>query len=211
MSATEPDVLFVMASDQEYGPALRALIRPLITGMGPVEAAIGVATALAERRMGGTLPRLVVSLGSAGSPAHPIGSVHGVSSVSWRDMDASPLGFPTGVTPFIDQPATIPLPTPLAGVPTATLSTGADIVAGENYDAVDAELVDMEAFAVLRACQRFGCAMIALKAVSDSRQDSIERFEDWSSLLGTIDLRLASVLADNRALLGLTPTNAATS
>ncbi len=35
--------LCVMAAEPEYGPALRSRIRPLITGVGPVEAAAGVA------------------------------------------------------------------------------------------------------------------------------------------------------------------------
>lgn len=30
-------VLFAMAADAEYGPALRARIAPLMTGVGPVE------------------------------------------------------------------------------------------------------------------------------------------------------------------------------
>ena len=57
-------VLFVMAAEAEYGPALRARIDPLITGIGPVEGAVQLTAALAG--MPG-LPRLIVSLGSAGS------------------------------------------------------------------------------------------------------------------------------------------------
>ena len=57
-------VLFVMAAPAEYGPALRARIDPLITGIGPVEGAVQLAAALAGMR---ERPRLIVSLGSAGS------------------------------------------------------------------------------------------------------------------------------------------------
>jgi len=38
-------VLFLMAADAEYGPALGARIRPLRTGVGPVEAALATAVA----------------------------------------------------------------------------------------------------------------------------------------------------------------------
>jgi hypothetical protein len=59
-------VLFVMAAEAEYGPHLRARFKPLMTGVGPVEAAIAV-----ERNWPAwVLPggcELVVSLGSAGS------------------------------------------------------------------------------------------------------------------------------------------------
>ena len=60
-------ILYVMAADPEYGPHLRARIEPLMTGVGPVEAAVAVTRALAEAKIGHGLPDLVVSLGSAGS------------------------------------------------------------------------------------------------------------------------------------------------
>lgn len=49
-------VLFVMATEQEYGPHLRRLITPLITGVGPVEAAAGTSAALASLAHAGRLP-----------------------------------------------------------------------------------------------------------------------------------------------------------
>ena len=42
------DVLFVMAVDAEYGPHLRGRIRPLMTGVGPVEAAVALSAALSR-------------------------------------------------------------------------------------------------------------------------------------------------------------------
>ena len=182
-------LLFVMATKHEYGPALRKRIRPLITGVGPIEAAAGTAVALAELAGAGALPDAVVSLGSAGSRRRPLGEVYQVSSVSWRDIDASPLGFARGVTPFADFPAVAELPTPLPGVPTATLSTGADVVVGAAYDAIDADLVDMETYAVWRACDRFDVPLIGLRGVSDGVAEG-ERL-DWTALLGLLDERLA--------------------
>lgn len=192
-------LLFVMATEHEYGPALRARIRPLITGVGPIEAAAGTAAALAvlqgehssKRSVPGEpiMPDAVVSLGSAGSRRLPLGAVYQVSTVSWRDIDAAPLGFARGVTPFADFPAVATLPTPLAGVPTATLSTGADVVVGTRYDAIDADLVDMETYAVWRACARFGVPLIGLRGVSDGAANG-ERL-DWTALLGLLDERLA--------------------
>lgn len=182
-------LLFVMATDHEYGPALQARIRPAITGVGPIEAAAGTAVALAGAER---LPDAVVSLGSAGSRRLPLGEVYQVSRVGWRDIDASPLGFARGVTPFADFPAVATLLTPLAGVPCATLSTGADVVAGARYDAIDAELVDMETYAVWRACARFGVPLIGLRGVSDGAAEG-ERL-DWTALLGLLDARLAAAV-----------------
>ncbi|WP_419807391.1 5'-methylthioadenosine/S-adenosylhomocysteine nucleosidase [Sphingomonas sp.] len=187
-------LLFVMATEHEYGPALRARIRPLITGVGPIEAAAGTAAALATLAAADALPDAVVSLGSAGSRRLPLGTVYQVSDVSWRDIDASPLGFARGVTPFADFPAVVTLATPLAGVPTATLSTGADMVVGAAYDAIDADLVDMETYAVWRACARFDVPLIGLRGVSDGVADG-ERL-DWTALLGLLDERLAAAVGE---------------
>ena len=60
-------VLFAMAVDAEYGPHLQRLFTPLITGVGPVEAAVSVSATLASLAANQSLPDLVVSLGSAGS------------------------------------------------------------------------------------------------------------------------------------------------
>jgi adenosylhomocysteine nucleosidase len=91
-------VLFVMAALQEYGPGLRARIDPLICGVGPIEASLTMASCLRQMRDLGEVPNLVVSLGSAGSQTCQLGTVYQVSEVSWRDIDATRLGFPKGVT-----------------------------------------------------------------------------------------------------------------
>ena len=94
-------VLFVIAALPEYGPHLRQRIRPLITGVGPIEAALASGIALQALSHAGHPPELVVSLGSAGSRVLEQGKVYQASSVSWRDIDASPLGFTKGVTPLV--------------------------------------------------------------------------------------------------------------
>ena len=83
---------------------------------------------LGELAAAGKLPQMVVSLGSAGSAKLEQCGLYQASSVSWRDMDASPIGFQPGVVPFLDLPAELPLGPLIPGIPRATLSTGADIV-----------------------------------------------------------------------------------
>ena len=39
------NVLFAMAANQEYGPHLEKLFKPLMIGIGPVEAAINLSIA----------------------------------------------------------------------------------------------------------------------------------------------------------------------
>ncbi|KQT31005.1 5'-methylthioadenosine nucleosidase [Sphingomonas sp. Leaf412] len=201
-TASNPRYLFVMATEHEYREHLRARIEPLITGVGPVEAAIGTTIRLEQLRVADALPDLVVSLGSAGSRRCELGGVYQIASVSWRDMDASPIGFPPGVTPFADHPATMVLPTPLTNVPSATLSTGSDIVVGDRYAAIDADLVDMETFAVLRACRRFGVPMMGLRGVSDGPGE-LDGVVGWTELLPLLDERLAAAV--DRLLLAAHP------
>ncbi len=187
------EFLFVMATEQEYGPHLRALFEPLMVGVGPVEAAAGTASALAMLAAGDHLSDLVVSLGSAGSPSLDHAAVYQVGSVSYRDMDASPLGFDKGKVPFSDIPVAIDLPIAIPSVPSARLSTGAGIVTGSAYDAIDADMVDMETYAVVRAAQMFDVPVVGLRGISDGR-GPVEELGDWTAYLHVIDERLAAAV-----------------
>ena len=189
----EVSVLHVMAAPAEYGDHLRARIQPLMTGVGPVEAAVVLTAVLARLEAAGGLPDLIVSLGSCGSRVLDHAVVYQASSVAYRDMDASPLGFAKGVTPLLDQPAVLALPCPIPGVPTARLSTGANVVSGAAYDAVDAEMVDMETWALVRSAQTFGLPLVALRGVSDGRAE-LKALEDWTSTLHHVDENLAAAL-----------------
>lgn len=135
----------------------------------------------------------MVSLGSAGSRRLEQGCVYQASAVSYRDMDASALGFERGRTPFLDLPAVIPMRPQLPDIPSASLSTGADIVSGAAYDRIEAEMVDMETYAVLRACQRFDVPLLALRGISDGAQD-LQGFKDWAQYLHIVDARLADAV-----------------
>ena len=185
--------LCVMAAEPEYGPALRARIRPLITGVGPVEAAAAVAHALALLQAEGALPDVLISLGSAGSRTLDHARVYRVASVSYRDMDASALGFPKGETPYPRIPAVLALIDGPAGLPTARLATGASVISGTAHDTIDADMVDMETFAVVRASARFDVPVLGLRGVSDGRSD-LSRLEHWTDALAEVDLRLAEAL-----------------
>ena len=186
-------LLFVMAADAEYGPHLKARFRPLMTGVGPVEAAVSLTAALSDLNGQARLPHLVVSLGSAGSRTLEQADVYQAVSVSYRDMDASAFGFERGRTPFLDLPAEVPLPFIIPQIPTARVSTGANVVSGSAYEAIDADLVEMETFAVLRACQRFGVPLIGLRGISDGKAD-VHHIGDWTEYLHVIDERLAEAV-----------------
>jgi adenosylhomocysteine nucleosidase len=187
------DILYVMATEFEYGPALRSRISPLLTGVGPVEAAMALTERLTRLSIEDKLPLLVVSLGSAGSAELEQCGLYQASEVSWRDMDASALGFELGVVPFLDMPAVLPLGPFVPGVPLARLSTGADVVSGTDFHGIDADMVDMETYAALRSCQRFGLPLIALRGISDGDRE-LGTLADWTQYLAVIDVKLAEAV-----------------
>ena len=189
----DKSVLYVMAADAEYGPHLRQRIAPLMTGVGPVEAGVVLGAALARLKIADALPSLVVSLGSAGSRSLEQTGIYQASCVSYRDMDASPLGFEKGATPFLDLPVVVPLPLRVPDIAEATLSTGAGIISGDAYAAVAADMVDMETFAVLRACQFFSVPLIGLRGISDGA-DELGHVGDWTEYLHVIDEKLADAV-----------------
>jgi len=193
-------VLFLMAAEAEYGPELRARFTPVMTGVGPVEGAVATAATLAGLQAGAGLPDLVVSLGSAGSARLEQCTVYQAHTLAYRDMDATALGFEKGVTPFLDLPASLALPYQIADLPSASLSTGANIVSGAAYDGIAEDMVDMESYAVLRACQRFDVPLIALRGISDGAAP-LEGLHSWTEYLHIIDARLAEAVDRLRAQL----------
>jgi len=187
-------ILHVMAVDAEYGPHLRARFKPVMTGVGPIEAATVLSVTLARLEAQNSLPDLVVSLGSAGSRTLEQTAVYQATSVSYRDIDASPLGFEKGRTPFVDLPADVPLSPLVPGLNRARLSTGGNVVSGAAYDGIDADMVDMESFAVLRACQQFNLPLIALRGISDGASE-LRHVDDWTQYLHLIDENLGTAIA----------------
>ena len=194
------NVLFAIAANQEYGPHLEKLFKPLMIGIGPVEAAINLSAALTELKLAGDLPDLVVTLGSAGSRTLEQAEVYQATSVSYRDMDCSALGFEQGITPYLNLPAVLEMPHRIPDVPEARLSTGANVVSGIAYDAIDADMVDMETYAILRVCQKFDVPLIGLRGISDGKEE-LEKLSDWTAYLHIIDEKLAEAVAKLREAL----------
>lgn len=97
------------------------------------------------------------------------------------------------MTPLLDLPATLPLPLRIPGVPAVSLSTGGNVVSGAAYQAIAEDMVDMETFAVLRACQGFDVPLIALRGISDGDQD-LGGLHDWTEHLHLVDENLSAAV-----------------
>ena len=64
---------------------------------------------------------------------------------------------------------------------------------GRRCDQIDADMVDMETFAHLRACNQFDVPLIGLRGISDGADD-LHHIDDWTEYLHIIDENLAAAV-----------------
>ncbi len=171
-------LLVVVAVRQEA--AYLAGVDVLLTGIGKVAAAVAVAGAIAERR-----PTRVLNVGTAGALRAGLDGVHRIGRVIEHDVDHAALGALIGE----------PLSGEVVLDPAApmVLATGDAFVQGGAVRAAlaqRADLVDMEGFAVARACTAAGVPCEIVKVVSDDASE-----EAGASWLDGIDA-LARMIAD---------------
>ena len=65
--------------------------------------------------------------------------------------------------------------------------------AREPQRQVDADMVEMETFAILRACQAFAVPLIGLRGISDGKAE-LRHVGDWTEYLHVIDEKLAAAV-----------------
>ncbi|MEM8755453.1 MAG: 5'-methylthioadenosine nucleosidase [Pseudomonadota bacterium] len=160
------DLMIFVALEDECPASLIAPHEVVYTGVGKVNAAIAAAEALARRR-----PKLAVNFGTAGAVAPGLGGLIECGAAVQRDMDLRPLGFALGET-FGDPP-----PHEERWGDGPVVGTG-DSFAAERPE-LACDLVDMEAFALARACRRAGAAFRCVKYVSDAADGAAA--EDWDA------------------------------
>lgn len=152
--------LLVVAVAEEAAH-LDAGLPVLLTGMGKVNAAVAVASALA----GAVRPASVVNLGTAGALKPGWSGTHEVRTVLQHDLDAAVLHLLTGEDVGVQLDLSSD---PAAAGP--VLATGDLFVSDEDARqrlAERADLVDMEGFAVAAAARAAGLPVRLVKHVSD--------------------------------------------
>jgi adenosylhomocysteine nucleosidase len=165
------DLLVVFALESESGTAFADLRDSLLfTGVGKINATHALTRRVTLRR-----PRLVLSLGTAGSPRLPTHSLVECTRFVQRDMDARGLGFALGATPMDPLPPLIELPRRLPHLPAGLCGSGDSFVMG--IDPFDCDVVDMEAYALAKVCAQEGIDFLAVKYITDGGDQSADR--DW--------------------------------
>ncbi len=156
-------VIFVALADEFSGP-VPAGMHLVHTGVGKVNAALAAAAALADLR-----PLRAVNFGTAGAVTAGLTGLIECGAAVQRDMDLRPLGLPLGLT-FGDAE-----PPMLRWADGPVVGTGDSFAAGPPE--LRSDLVDMEAYALAKACLRAGVAFRCVKFVSDSADEGAP--DDW--------------------------------
>jgi adenosylhomocysteine nucleosidase len=151
----------------------------LYTGLGKVNAAIALAGRLAELRAAGQALPTVLNFGTAGSPVLPTHSVVACRAFVQRDMDVTGLGFAPGVTPFEQEPARLEFDELFTGLPHGICGSGDRFETG--LPTVACEVIDMEAYALAKACRRAGVRFGCVKYVTDGADHAAAG--DWQKNL----------------------------
>jgi adenosylhomocysteine nucleosidase len=170
MAAEPGGILVAMALPAEGDGRFEAAgIDVLYTGVGKVNAAIALVRRLARDRGAGRPPDLVLNFGTAGSHRIPARTLVACRRFVDRDMDVSALGFAPGETPFDALPPVLEFPAVFEDLPDAVCGSG-DSFATRPHG-IACELVDMEAYALAKACRIEGVAFACAKWISDGADE----------------------------------------
>ncbi len=166
MAREAPLVLVAMALPAESaGRFEKHGVEVLYTGVGKVNAAIALTRRIARLRGEGHGPPLIVNFGTAGgvnvAPRTLVACRHFVD----RDIDVGALGFAPGVTPFDEFPPMLEFPACFPDLPEAVCGSGDTFATSTQR--VECDVVDMEAYALAKACRIEGAGFACAKYVSD--------------------------------------------
>lgn len=170
--------LFVLVVRQE-AQFLRPELSVLLTGMGKVNAATALADVLAR----GPAPSVIVNLGTAGALRSGWSGTNEVGGVRQHDLDSALLRTLTGET--YGPPLTLAGTGPIL----ATGDTFVTDAAARDRLAQQADLVDMEGYALAAAAQAAEVPIRIVKHVSDDADEGAAR--SWRESVADCALALA--------------------
>jgi futalosine hydrolase len=174
-------ILVVAATERELAGAGGAAT--LACGIGPVEAAVSTATALAR----GLLPDALLHVGIAGARGIPVPQLVIGSEALYEDAHAA--GLVTARVPP-DQRLVAAAQRALPDARVLPIGTSAR-VGGTS----DCEVEAMEGFAVLRAARRAGVPAAEVRAVSNEIDEADRKLWRFDDALAALDVALPKLLS----------------
>ena len=152
----------ILIAIREEAPDLNHMMNVFYTGAGKVNAAITAGELIAKYQ-----PKRIINFGTAGGITLGTG-LHECTQFVQRDMNCVGLGCKPGQTPFETDVA--------IGTPGLTCSTGDNFVMDPQL-LIPADLVDMEAYAIAKACKKYHVEFLCFKYVSDQANATADT--DW--------------------------------
>tara|TARA_B100001250_G_C19679048_1_gene735009 strand:- start:293 stop:850 length:558 start_codon:yes stop_codon:yes gene_type:complete len=143
-----------------------------ISGCGKVNATICTMNIIKEAKINNLKINTIINYGTAGSTTGVKGLVD-CATFYQRDMDATPLGFKIGETPFEDIPVKLDyshIKNPINKQ--LSCGTGDSFVTSEK--GINTDIVDMEAYAIAKVCFIHKINFISFKYITDDGSP-----DDW--------------------------------
>jgi adenosylhomocysteine nucleosidase len=156
--------LIIIALEAEAPTMSKEWNNVFFTGVGKVNAAIR-ASALIEKYK----PQTVWNFGTAGGINTSCSGLVEIKNFVQRDMRCCEFGVELGQTPFEDGKL-------ISFGDGYTCSTGDNFVSDPNLE-IPADVVDMEAYAIAKACQYHSVDFRCFKYISDSADENANN--DW--------------------------------
>jgi|TARA_R110000868_G_scaffold16823_5_gene74570 adenosylhomocysteine nucleosidase len=157
------DTIILIAIKDEAPVTLLHQDNVFFTGVGKVNAATHAARLIEQYK-----PKRIINFGTAGGITVGAGLHHCTRFVQ-RDMNCTDLGFSAGQTPFESSIA-------IGTTEGLTCSTGDNFVSTPTLE-IPADIVDMEAYAIAKACYYSSIEFICFKYVTDSADTNAST--DW--------------------------------
>ena len=157
-------VLILVAVEEELSLKDLPDLQIHYTGVGKINAAIKTLEIIKDHS-----PAQIINYGTAGSLNEKLKGLVEVTQFFQRDMDASPLGFKIGQTPF-DNVQEINF-----GTGGYSCGTGDSFVT--QTPKLKTDLVDMEAYAIAKICYLNGIKFRCFKYISDNAD--VGANDDW--------------------------------
>jgi len=181
-------ILLVLALEQEnHQQKLDKFADEILyTGVGKINATF----ALTQKLLQMPVKPLVINVGSAGSHSFNAGMVVCITEFIQRDMDARAMGFALGQTPF-EAHSAITYGIAVNDLPLATCFTGDSFVT-EAHPHFHLEVIDMEAYALAKVCQRLDVPFLCLKFITDGADG--EAADDWQQAVKLSAMQLSAAL-----------------
>ena len=158
-------ILILVAVKEELSEKDLPNIQIHYTGVGKINAAIKTFKVIKNYA-----PSLIINYGTAGSLNKELRGLVEVTRFFQRDMDATPLGFKIGQTPF-DDISEINF-----GSEGYSCGTG-DTFVTQTLQKLKTDLVDMEAYAIAKICYLENIRFKCFKFISDHADEGANN--DW--------------------------------